>query len=105
MTHLQFPVFKDQGPLPIPGGWVVRRFDLGGREVAVWVPACPDAFLEDAESIAAHGPSEERPERSDIPFWQYLWPAAEAMARQVVVRGVENLRGCAARRAQPARRW
>jgi predicted nicotinamide N-methyase len=77
------PLTKDQEPLPIPGGWAVRRFDLGGREIAAWVPACPDAFLEDADSIAAHGPSAERPERSDIPFWQYLWPAALSMARLV----------------------
>lgn len=49
----------------------------------MWIPADPDAFLEDEESVAAHGPSPEKPERSDIPFWQYLWPAAEAMARLV----------------------
>ncbi len=30
-----------------------------------------------------HGPSRERPQRSDIPFWQYLWPAALSMARLV----------------------
>lgn len=83
MTNFQFPISKDDEPFSIPGGWGIRRFDLGGREIAAFVPACPDAFLEDAESIAAHGPSEERPERSDIPFWQYLWPAAEAMARLV----------------------
>lgn len=73
----------DREPLHIPGGWTTRRFDLGGRELAVWIPACPDAFLEDEESIAAHGPTEDKPERSDIPFWQYLWPAAESMARLV----------------------
>lgn len=69
--------------LPIPGGWTLRRIDWGGREIAIWLPADPDAFLEDADSIAAHGPSAEKPKRSDIPFWQYLWPAAETMARLV----------------------
>ena len=70
--------------LEIPGGWTVRRLDLGKREVSIWIPADPDAFLEDEKSIAAHGPSPERPDRSDIPFWQYLWPAAETMARLVL---------------------
>ena len=73
----------------VPGGWELRRFRLeelrgqGQRELAFWIPAEPDAFLEDEESISAHGPSLERPERSDIPFWQYLWPAALSMARLV----------------------
>ena len=90
MTNFQFPISTDQGqradkepPLQIPGGWSIRRFDLGKREVSIWVPACPDAFLEDEDSIAAHGPSTEKPQRNDIPFWQYLWPAAEHMARLV----------------------
>ena len=88
----------------VPGGWELRRFRLseqGERELACWIPAEPDAFLEDEESILAHGPSLERPERSDIPFWQYLWPAAESMARLVYVHdwsaegvvGGERLRG------------
>jgi ETFB lysine methyltransferase len=71
-------------PVRIPGGWTVRRFDLGKRELAMWIPADPDAFLEDVETVAAHGPSVEQPLRSDIPFWQYLWPAAESMARLVI---------------------
>ncbi len=57
--------------------------ELGKPELAFWIPADPDAFLEDEESIAAHGPVPDRPLRSDIPFWQYLWPAAEPMARLV----------------------
>ena len=67
----------------IPGGWELRRLNLGGREIEYWAPAEPDAFLEDADTVAAHGPTAESPGRSDIPFWQYVWPAAGHMARRV----------------------
>jgi predicted nicotinamide N-methyase len=67
----------------IPGGWAIHELSLGSRDLALWIPADPDAFLEDEESVAAHGPLPEKPDRSDIPFWQYLWPAAESMARLV----------------------
>lgn len=64
----------------IPGVWTTRRIVLGERELAYWVPANPDAFLDDAEIVASHGPVAENPERSDIPFWQFVWPSAEIMA-------------------------
>lgn len=69
----------------IPGEWAIRPLSLGEgeRELSYWAPTNPDAFLEDAEIVAAHGPIDENPERSDIPFWQYVWPSAEVMARLV----------------------
>ena len=81
-----FPADFEPPSVRVPGGWELRRFGLserGERELAFWIPADPDAFLGDEEAVSAHGPSRERPERSDIPFWQYVWPAAETMARLV----------------------
>ncbi len=81
---MKFDPIRSEPPLVrVPGGWAVREFRLGIRELVIWIPAEPDAFLEDPASLAAHGPSADRPERSDVPFWQYLWPAAETMARLV----------------------
>lgn len=77
------PITTEPPDVPIPGGWELRAFDLEGRVIEYWVPAEPDAFLEDAESVALHGPTSANPGRSDIPFWQYVWPAAEHMARLV----------------------
>jgi len=68
---------------PIPGGWIKRRLDLGERELAYWAPAEPDAFLDDEETVTAHGPTADNPERSDVPLWPYVWPTAETMARRV----------------------
>lgn len=73
-------------PVRIPGGWQTRQLMLGEpgkRELSYWAPADPDAFLEDAEIIAAHGPVADNPQRSDIPFWQFVWPSAETMAQLI----------------------
>ncbi len=77
-----------QPDLLIPGGWELRRFGLGKRsgmerEIAFWLPADPDAFLDDAQCVASHGPTEENPQRDDIPFWQHLWPASETMSHML----------------------
>lgn len=74
---LEAPEFR------IPGGWTQRRLDLGERELAYWAPAEPDAFLDDDETVVAHGPTAGNPGRSDVPLWPYAWPAAETMARRV----------------------
>lgn len=60
---------------PIPGGWRLRCLTLGARQWELVLPAHPDAFLDDPSVLAAN-------QRDDyMPYWPYLWPAAEVMAR------------------------
>lgn len=54
----------------IPGGWMSRDFQLAGTTLNVTLPACPDAFLDDPEVLAAN-------RRDDyMPYWSYLWPTS-----------------------------
>lgn len=54
----------------IPGGWTNREFPLAGRTLTITLPACPDAFLDDPEVLAAN-------RRDDyMPYWSYLWPTS-----------------------------
>ncbi|QDT35810.1 class I SAM-dependent methyltransferase [Stratiformator vulcanicus] len=61
----------------VPGGWSERNWSIGGRELRLFVPANPDASLDDPELAEAW-----ENERSD-PYWLYTWSAAEPMARIV----------------------
>ncbi|RMG40929.1 MAG: methyltransferase domain-containing protein [Planctomycetota bacterium] len=62
---------------PIPGGWCRRRIRCGQRTYSLTLPRCPDAFLDAPEVLRRH-------ERTGyMPYWAYLWPAAETMARCV----------------------
>lgn len=61
----------------IPGDWTTREITVQGTPYRLALPAQPDAFLEDPAVLAAH-------ERDDyMPYWSYLWPAAQAMAEAV----------------------
>lgn len=54
----------------IPGGWATRDFVLAGRTFRVTLPASPDAFLDDPETLAAN-------RRDDyMPYWSYVWPTS-----------------------------
>lgn len=54
----------------IPGGWTARDFVLARQTFRVTLPACPDAFLDDPEVLAANA-------RDDyMPYWSYLWPTS-----------------------------
>ena len=64
----------------VPGGWTERAWTLGGRDFEVWMPAAPDAFLDDPRVMEAH----ERDEY--MPYWAYLWPAALHLAEAVLRR-------------------
>ena len=66
------------GWLPdVPGGWTTRRIGLGLRDVVLSVPATPDRLLDDPAVLQAS-------EQSDyMPYWAWLWPASEQMARLV----------------------
>lgn len=73
----------------IPGGWASRDFVLGGRTLSVTLPACPDAFLDDPQVLAAN-------RRDDyMPYWSYLWPTsletAVAVLKHDWPRGAEAL--------------
>lgn len=64
--------------MQIPGGWCQQKVPVSGREFAITLPADPDAFLDDPATIAEH-------ERTDyMPYWPYLWPAAEKLAALVL---------------------
>lgn len=62
-------------PLPeIPGGWKPLKVDLGWRLLELILPGEPDRFLDDAAVLEAN-------RRDDyMPYWSYLWPAAEPFA-------------------------
>lgn len=61
----------------IPGGWETKTIALAGRDWSITLPADPDAFLDDPQTVAEH-------ERTGyMPYWQYLWPSALTMAQLV----------------------
>ncbi len=60
---------------PIPGGWTERRIDIGRRAIVLTVPRVPDAFLDAPDVLQRHE------QTGYMPYWTYLWPAAEVMAR------------------------
>jgi predicted nicotinamide N-methyase len=79
----ELPRALDASPpgLPaVPGGWTERAWTLGGRDFRLWLPAVPDAFLDDPRVMEAH----ERDEY--MPYWAYLWPAALHLAEAVLQR-------------------
>lgn len=77
----QNPMSFDNDSLPkIPGGWRTHDIDVGDRTFAMILPVDPDAFLDDETVI-------ERNLTSDyMPYWAYLWPVAELMAKFVLDR-------------------
>src|SRR5581483_5828823 len=62
----------------VPGGWTEREWTLAGREFRLWLPASPDAFLDDPDVAQRH----ERDEY--MPYWAYLWPASLPLAEAVL---------------------
>ena len=67
---------SDAGSLPdVPGGWKAQSVDLGHCTLEISRPADPDGLLDDPDVLEAN-------RRDDyMPYWSYLWPAAEPMAR------------------------
>lgn len=64
----------------IPGGWTTRTLRIGGESFELVLPACPDAFLDDAGVLKRH-------ERDGyMPYWAYLWPASIHLAAFVLKR-------------------
>jgi predicted nicotinamide N-methyase len=64
----------------IPGGWKTQDFVLADTTLKVTLPACPDAFLDDPEVLAAN-------RRDDyMPYWSYLWPTSLETAVAVLSR-------------------
>jgi predicted nicotinamide N-methyase len=61
----------------IPGGWSERAFDVFGPSKTVYLPADPDAFLDDPAVTDRHETS------GYMPYWAYVWPASLHLARQV----------------------
>ena len=65
----------------IPGGWTVQEIDVEGCTLRITLPAAPDAFLDDTDVLAAS-------RRDDyMPYWPYLWSAANSMAKMVARAG------------------
>lgn len=62
----------------IPGGWSARSITVGTETFHVWLPSSPDAFLDDPQVQLANR------EHDYMPYWAYLWPTAEWMARKVL---------------------
>lgn len=67
--------FWTEKSLPeIPGGWTTREFHVRDIVLQLTVPRNPDEFLDDEQVIAEN-------RRTDfMPYWPYLWPAAEMAA-------------------------
>ena len=70
----ELPSSLDEPPL-IPGGWTSQTIDLGARVVEILRPADPDRLLDDAAVLRANE------ENDYMPYWAFLWPSAEQMAR------------------------
>jgi predicted nicotinamide N-methyase len=62
----------------VPGGWTELAWTLAGRDFRVWLPAVPDAFLDDPQVAEAHARDEY------MPYWAYLWPASISLAEAVL---------------------
>ena len=67
------------GGLPvIPGGWTSREVVVGSQTFALTLPADPNQFLSDPETLAA------RPNDEDYaPYWPHLWTSALPMAEAI----------------------
>jgi len=80
LRDLPQPIATPPGLPAVPGGWTERGWTIAGREFRLWLPAVPDAFLDDPHVVARHDHDEY------MPYWAYLWPAsiplAEAVLRQ-----------------------
>ena len=69
------PTTSDHAELPdIPGGWTHSKHILGDKVFRLAKPQDPDAFLDDADVLEAHHRD------GYMPYWSYLWPAAESMS-------------------------
>lgn len=65
---------------PLPGGWERRPVTLGSQTFSLWLPKDPDSLLDD-EAV------QERNRREDyMPYWAWLWDAAETFGRLVLER-------------------
>lgn len=62
----------------VPGGWTRRVWSVGPHQIAMVLPAVPDAFLDDEDVHRRHAADEY------MPYWAYLWPASLPMARLVL---------------------
>jgi len=62
----------------LAGGWARQSHEVSaGLEVDLFVPAAPDALLDDDAVVA-------RNEFNDsMPYWAWLWDSAPAMARRI----------------------
>lgn len=70
---------KPPAGLPdVPGGWTRRIWEVGPHQIAMVLPAVPDAFLDDEDVQRRHEVDEY------MPYWAYLWPASLPMARLVL---------------------
>ncbi|MBT4866664.1 MAG: methyltransferase domain-containing protein [Planctomycetaceae bacterium] len=67
------------GGLPvIPGGWMSREVVIGSQTFSLALPADPNEFLSDPETLAS------RPDDDDYaPYWPHLWTSARPMAEAI----------------------
>ncbi len=63
----------------LPGGWIQREYNIGGRPLKLMVPFQPDALLDDPTVLAANAIDDY------MPYWAYLWPAAIKMSTSVLL--------------------
>ncbi len=69
----------------LAGGWARQSHEVSaGLEVELFVPAAPDALLDDDAVVA-------RNEFNDsMPYWAWLWDSAPAMARRIAAAPPES---------------
>lgn len=63
----------------VPGGWCAQQVEVGNRTLSLAVPNDPELLLELPETLAEHELNEY------IPYWAWLWPAANDMANWVAL--------------------
>ena len=77
--EVPLPLRQKPVDLPaIPGGWTDCEWSIEGRSFRLFIPAVPDAFIEDPEVHAAFDRDEY------MPYWAYLWPAALKMSATIL---------------------
>lgn len=62
----------------VPGGWAEREWTIEGHVFRLYLPASPDAFLDDHDVQSAFDKD------GYMPYWAYLWPSSLKMAATVL---------------------
>ena len=72
---------EPEGLPPLAGGWVRQERTLGERSLQLWLPADPDALLDD-DRVQARNRLDDY-----MPYWAWLWGSADTFALLLLAHG------------------